>query len=408
MYKKMPSFSKHLFGDSSSNQHHSKQRTVSINSTATNNTSVAPNVASSGHSHHSWNASSPSYNNHHRHLFPYQPKRKKNRFLHSSSSRFKNSGFSKSRSSPTIPLPSTPIMSTPPPNHKNMSDDIMEDIVQSPPEPIRNTHKDVLHGRFQPIPTVSKSPTHQRKTRNSKDLPNAKKLFEDKENDGGEKFLPSQARSPRRALVAPPPPPPTPIHPKGISDKYAVPERNISCKNSHSQYPPILPSPSNVGAPQLGVYRMKLPPNLLILLEPILSLCHQSIHSWKTDLYSLTRQDVPLRNVPRAYELAKPIISYMKQWLFHFYMKDIIHPYNDTKKRHNVIHFDKNQPHILKYSVQDGHTGVRLHHDRSDFTVSLMMSRPEDYTGGGTYFPEIGSTIMLDYGEFILHPGQCK
>jgi len=64
---------------------------------------------------------------------------------------------------------------------------------------------------------------------------------------------------------------------------------------------------------------------------------------------------------------------------------------------------DKNQPHVLKYS--GSHKGVELHHDKSEFTINLMLSRSNAYAGGGTYFPDAGENVRLEFGEFLLHPG---
>ncbi len=66
--------------------------------------------------------------------------------------------------------------------------------------------------------------------------------------------------------------------------------------------------------------------------------------------------------------------------------------------------YDHSQPHVLKYTEQ--HTGVELHHDKSDITMNLMMSRSNTYEGGGTFFPAADENVRLEFGEFILHPGQ--
>ena len=52
-----------------------------------------------------------------------------------------------------------------------------------------------------------------------------------------------------------------------------------------------------------------------------------------------------------------------------------------VEQRH--IYFDHNQPHILKYSMENENSGVRLHHDNCDLTVNLMMSKKDEYDGGG-------------------------
>ena len=73
----------------------------------------------------------------------------------------------------------------------------------------------------------------------------------------------------------------------------------------------------------------------------------------------------------------------------------------------DTVRIDRNQPHVLKYSAEDGskHTGVELHHDKCDLTANIMLSRSSSYAGGGTYFPDANQTVRLEFGEFLIHPG---
>ena len=50
-----------------------------------------------------------------------------------------------------------------------------------------------------------------------------------------------------------------------------------------------------------------------------------------------------------------------------------------------TVRFDRNQPHVLKYSAEDKskHTGVELHHDKCDVTANIVLSRSNAYAGGG-------------------------
>lgn len=51
------------------------------------------------------------------------------------------------------------------------------------------------------------------------------------------------------------------------------------------------------------------------------------------------------------------------------------------------------------------HTGCRLHRDACDITWQMMLSRPCDYSGGGTYIQALHSTIKLKPGQVLVHPG---
>ena len=79
---------------------------------------------------------------------------------------------------------------------------------------------------------------------------------------------------------------------------------------------------------------------------------------WSTNLYSLTKQDIALYEIPHLYEMVRPVMSYMKAVVTQLYgMKS--------------LKVDRNQPHVLKYS--GSHRGVELHHDKSDITMNLML-----------------------------------
>lgn len=113
---------------------------------------------------------------------------------------------------------------------------------------------------------------------------------------------------------------------------------------------------------------------------------------WNTDLYSLTKQDIALKEAPEVYNLARPMVSYMKKVASTLYCVQ-------------GLKCDRNQPHVLKYAGD--HRGVELHHDKCDITINLMMSRSNSYDGGGTYFPDASTNVRLEFGEFLLHPGSC-
>jgi hypothetical protein len=71
---------------------------------------------------------------------------------------------------------------------------------------------------------------------------------------------------------------------------------------------------------------------------------------YRTYLYSLTKQDVALIDVPGMYKASRPIMHYIKH---------TIEMYAVVKK---TVCFDRNQPHVLKYSADDKskHTGVEV------------------------------------------------
>jgi len=189
--------------------------------------------------------------------------------------------------------------------------------------------------------------------------------------------------------------------PRKIQIPYTFPYSELT-SHPHNFLTPI-------GNAHYQIYRSSLPLDLLPLLGLILKTCTKNIKSWETNLYSLTKQDVALIDVPGAYQLARPIVEYVKHVLSMVYTeKGRMWPKDDFcggRKRGNIV-MDRNQPHLLKYSTEHGQqTGVQLHHDNCDYTVNLMMSNIDEYEGGGTYFADVKETVKLNFGEFLLHPG---
>ena len=84
---------------------------------------------------------------------------------------------------------------------------------------------------------------------------------------------------------------------------------------------------------------------MMHLLDDIVS--HSERHvtklpdGWKTELYSLTKQDYALRDIPGMAQRIRPI---------HDYICKTIQILFGCRK----VVVDKNQPHILKYSMRSG------------------------------------------------------
>ena len=129
-----------------------------------------------------------------------------------------------------------------------------------------------------------------------------------------------------------------------------------------------------VGHPSFQIYRIRLPNHLLHLLDEIVWGCERHAatlgNGWRTNLYSLTRQDIALRDTPNLYQLARPISNYIKKCMLSLWEVE-------------NVKMDRNQPHVLKYCAREGHTGVELHHDKCDITANICLSRSNSYYGGG-------------------------
>ena len=149
----------------------------------------------------------------------------------------------------------------------------------------------------------------------------------------------------------------------------------------HRYFQPHIPIPIRcpslhrvVGDPSLRIFRIHLPTQLLQLLDEIVWSCERYAATlptgWYTNLYSLTKQDIALRDIPSQFHACKPITSYIRKCMMALWGV-------------STIKMDRSQPHILKYSADEGHTGVELHHDKCDITANLCLSKSKSYIGGG-------------------------
>jgi hypothetical protein len=180
------------------------------------------------------------------------------------------------------------------------------------------------------------------------------------------------------------------------------------------------PPVTTIGNPDLKVYVTSLPESLLPLLPIIINRCEQHVAhtrggNWKTQLYSLTQQDLPVAEIPGGIGLTKVLTEFVVQTIQTLYDGSQYsaddRQQQPTKtataaipRRPPTVHLDGNQPHVLKYCRQ--HTGVTLHYDRCDVTAQLMLSASTDYEGGGTHFPSADSTVRLERGQLLLHHGK--
>ena len=184
------------------------------------------------------------------------------------------------------------------------------------------------------------------------------------------------------------------------------------------------------------VYRTRLPSLLHPLLPVIIGKSEQHVRltrkgDWTTNLYSLTKQDLPVSDLPGGLALTQALTDYVVHSIQALYrepfaasrgaadgtaaraepVRGLASTRGGTATRRPDVHMDKNQPHVLKYC--QGHSGVTLHYDKCDVTACLMLSESSHYRGGGTYFPSLegagnsgGTTVFLDRGDLLLHPGK--
>ncbi|KAL7568241.1 hypothetical protein ACA910_004238 [Epithemia clementina (nom. ined.)] len=142
-----------------------------------------------------------------------------------------------------------------------------------------------------------------------------------------------------------------------------------------------------IGPPHLRIYKVRLPSYMLPLLDPLVERAEvraaSLAHGWNTNLFSLTKHDFAVHNIPGGAPLCQLIMDFVCSSIHSLYVAA-------------CVFLDQYQPHILKYSAHnkdnesdDTHNGtqqgVALHQDScSGITANLMMSSSNDYEEGGT------------------------
>lgn len=117
--------------------------------------------------------------------------------------------------------------------------------------------------------------------------------------------------------------------------------------------------------------------------------------TWRT-LYTYTKMDLPCCEIQKVTEITQRLIANINQILSLLFKTPIeLHPRSWK------------EPHFLRYQhgSEEDHVGVESHYDGSDFTWSLMLSRPDEYDHGGTYIRPLRTTLRLDQGQVLIHPG---
>jgi hypothetical protein len=150
--------------------------------------------------------------------------------------------------------------------------------------------------------------------------------------------------------------------------------------------------------------------------------------TWRT-LYTYTKMDLPCCEIAKVQDISQQLIDNINGLLSLLFAAAGGQHEHDTNNNDNnnglplpIVLRPRSwkEPHFLRYEHRDNddenghaannglpppHVGVESHYDGSDFTWSLMLSRPDEYDGGGTYIRTLRTTLRLDQGQVLLHPG---
>jgi hypothetical protein len=123
--------------------------------------------------------------------------------------------------------------------------------------------------------------------------------------------------------------------------------------------------------------------------QDILNICSKQ-KDWTTDRHSaFATTDIPIRTDPQL-EYLEPLV---KQRLFPELANHYGFKASDLEFRDIFL---------VKYSAT-AQKGLKIHTDGCLFSLTLLISDPKDFEGGGTYYQSIDKVIHLDQGDVAYH-----
>ena len=123
--------------------------------------------------------------------------------------------------------------------------------------------------------------------------------------------------------------------------------------------------------------------------QHVLKVC-STLSDWTKDRHSaFATTDIPIRDNPQLNHL-EPLI---KQRLFpelanHYQFKPEDLEFRDIF--------------LVKYSA-NAQKGLKIHTDGCLFSLTLLISHPDDFEGGGTYYKSIDKVLHLNQGDVAYH-----
>lgn len=95
--------------------------------------------------------------------------------------------------------------------------------------------------------------------------------------------------------------------------------------------------------------------------------------------------------------------------IFHLILESLTTIIKKIKKSYNLdeeVLFDVKDLFVVKYK-HDEQKYLEMHHDGSFISFNILLSNPNNFEGGGTYF-EDGLTTFLEQGDILIHSSRTK
>lgn len=226
--------------------------------------------------------------------------------------------------------------------------------------------------------------------------------------------------------------------------------RSTIQKKSISTSPIFMPRYDIIGHPSLRIYKFKLPTNLLHLLDYIVKSCNSHAlclqRGWATYLYSLTKQDIAVRDVGGLYEVCMHLSFLKVCCIYRSGLTDQPYRIHSLRLPDRLWDTSRKQSRVFTVFILLESIGISLTFwsihvkmDQATQAFSYIMInviwRPTLCFQGrvitleegkpfiiimytwivdicihiklhlSTYFPDANTTSKLEFGEFLIHPG---
>jgi hypothetical protein len=122
--------------------------------------------------------------------------------------------------------------------------------------------------------------------------------------------------------------------------------------------------------------------------------------------YTYAKQTLGCREFPELANVVHSAVHSVTHSILEF---SALHTVQGGK--HNALALDDREPHMVKYDVtKKERQKLDMHTDKSEWTFLLSLSNGSgfDYSGGGTYFECLDSTIHIQRGHALIFPGKLR
>ncbi len=178
----------------------------------------------------------------------------------------------------------------------------------------------------------------------------------------------------RRCMGSEPISPPNPLRLANTTTPQLLPRPETLPRFLRAPFSPL--NCERIGDPSLKVFKVKLPDYLIDgPLDALIMAAEQYAKllpsGWRTNLYSLTKCDIPCPNIPGIESYLNPIETYILLTMKMLYAH---------QKNASNIALAHSQPHIVKYSKELGHTGGKHLHLFGVSGFVIRVSNVSDFT----------------------------